>query len=68
MPIARAIEFTCVFLMSATDKGYKMRLDRVVAAIESLADGKVWEAGVKEDGCEDAKDLVSIFRKAVRGR
>ena len=67
-PIAKRIEFTSVFLMSATDKGYKMRLARAIEAIESLANERVWEVGETEYGHEDSKALVTTFRKMVRGR
>ena len=64
--IAKRIEFTSVFLMSATDKGYKARVARAVEAIESLADERVWEAGETECGHEDSKPLVAAFRNAIR--
>ena len=57
-----------MFLMSSSDKGYRMRLGWALSAIHSVFDERAWKEGSKDDEVEDARTLVSIFRKVVKGR
>jgi bloom syndrome protein len=67
-PVAREIEFSSVFLLSATDKGYRMRLGWCISALKALAGEGTWEANDSETGQEGAKSLLATFRKVVKGR
>lgn len=66
--IAKAIEFTYCFLMSVTDRGYQMRLEWAVAAIEALINDQIWEADTGPIEQEDARSIATLFRRMVRGR
>ena len=54
--------------MSATDRGYKLRLDWAVAAIDALVDEKVWETESGSVEQEDAQSMAALFRRMVCGR
>ena len=54
--------------MSATDRGYKMRLDWSVEAIDALVDEMVWEAESGSVEQEDATSMAALFRRMICGR